>query len=149
MKKQRLAEKVRRTKILFKELGCKIIGEKNNGDIFTAGFDNKSGIHGGFFIDRDSNFLEIVYTFSFSASMQIFIKERLEKILSICYEYGCYINIQKNKSEILFSVFTKIYFTGLNYFSLKDSLKDFTKCVSIITEIIDIENENILDEEEL
>lgn len=142
MNKQQLAEKIRRTKVLFKELGCKIIGEKNNGDIFTAGFDNKSGMHGGFFIDRESRFLEIVYTFSFSDSMHEYIKERLEKMLEICYEYGCYINVQKNKSEILFSIFTKLYYTGLNYYSLKDSLKDFTKCVTIITEIIDIENEN-------
>jgi hypothetical protein len=149
MKKQHLAEKVRRTKILFKELGCKVIGEKNNGEIYTAGFDNKSGLHGGFFIDRDSRFLEIVYTFSFSSSMHVFIRERLEKMLSICYEYGCYINVQKNKTEILFSLFTKLYFSGLNYYSLKDSLKDFTKCVSIITEIIDIENDDILDEEVL
>ncbi len=149
MKKQKLAEKIRRTKILFKELGCKIIGGKTIEDVYTAGFDNESGIHGGFYIDRESNFLEIVYTFSFSLSMHEFIKERLEKMLSICYEYGCYINIQNNETEILFSIFTKLYFSGLNYYSLKESLKDFTKCVSILIEIIDIENDDILDEEVL
>ena len=147
MNKQQLVEKIRRTKVLFKELGCKIIGGKNTEGVYTAGFDNKSGIHGGFFIDKESKFLEIVYTFSFSLSMHEFIKERLEQMLSICYECGCYINIQNNESEILFSVFTKLYFSGLNYYSLKDSLRDFTKCVSILTEIIDIENEDIPDEE--
>ena len=149
MKKQQLAEKIRMARGLFKELGCKIIGGKNTGDMYTAGFDNKSGIHGGFYIDKDSNFLKIVYTFSFSSSMHSFIKERLEKMLSICYEYGCYINIQKNETEILFSVFSKLYFSGLNYYSLKESLKDFTKCVSILTEIIDIENHDILEEDML
>ncbi len=149
MNKQQLSERIRRTKILFKELGCKIVGGKNTGDVYTAGFDNKAGIHGGFYIDKESKFLEIVYTFSFSLSMHEFIKERLEKMLSICYEYGCYINIQNDNTEILFSVFTKLYFSGLNYYSLKDSLKDFTQCVSILTEIIDIENDGILDEEVL
>jgi len=149
MKKQQLTEKIRRTKVLFKELGCKIVGGKITDNVYTAGFDNDTGMHGGFYIDKESSFLEIVYTFSFSTSMHEFIKDRLEKMLSICYEYGCYINIQNSKSEILFSVFTKLYFSGLNYYSLKESLKDFTKCVSILTEIIDIENDDILDEEVL
>jgi hypothetical protein len=39
-------------------------------------------------------------------------------------------------------VFTKIYFSGLNYYSLKDSLYDFRHCVETITEVLDLGPEN-------
>ena len=36
-------------------------------------------------------------------------------------------------------MFTKIYFSGLDYQSLRDSLADFNRCVEAITEVVDIE----------
>ena len=150
MKKQKyLEEKIRRVKVLMKELGYKIINEQYLEDSFTAGFDNNSGIQGGVFIDTESRFLEIVYTFSFSQTMSDFLKDRVEEMLAISYEFGCYTSIQKNDSEISFSIFTKVYYTGLNYYSLKESLRDFKRCVSALTEIIDIHNSNFSEEEDL
>jgi hypothetical protein len=143
-----LDERIRRVRVLFKELGYKIFGDERSEDSFTAAFDNNEGTQGGFFIDRESRFLEIGYTFSFSSSMSAFLRDRLEEMLKICYEFGCYINIENSKPEISFSLFTKLYFSGLTYFSLKDSLKDFKQCVELTTDLLDIQNEKSKEEEE-
>ena len=81
--------------------------------------------------------------------MSDFVKDRLEEMLAISYEYGCYTSIQKNNKEISFSIFTKVYYTGLNYYSLKESLRDFNKCIISLTEIIDIHNDNLSGQEVL
>ena len=150
MKKQRvLKERIRRVKILFKELGYQVAGDERSEDTFTAGFRSNGGAEGGFFIDRHSRFLEIGYTFSFSLAMSDYLKGRLEDMLKIAYEFGCYFNLMSGKREIVFSVFTKVYFSGLNYYALKDSLHDFNQCVDMITEVLDIGSEETAEEEEV
>ena len=72
--------------------------------------------------------------------MACFIQDRLEEMLKVCYEYGCYMNIQKFE-DFNFSVFSKVYFAGLNYYSLKETLKDFNYCVDDIKDIIQIDSE--------
>jgi hypothetical protein len=107
---------------------------------YSSAFEKETEFCGGFFIDDDSKFLEIAFTFAFSPRLVSFIQERLEEMLKICYEYGCYMNIQKF-DDFNFSVFSKVYFAGLNYYSLKETLKDFLFCVEDIKEIIEINSE--------
>ncbi len=138
-----LEERIRRVKVLFKELAYRTFGDERSEGSFAAAFDNEAGRHGGFFIDRDSRFIEIGYSFQFSAAMNEYLKDRLEEMLTICYEFGCYTNIQNSESEITFSLFSKIYFSGLNYAALKDSLRDFHRCVELTTELMDIEKGSV------
>lgn len=70
--------------------------------------------------------------------MADFIKDRLEEMLKVCYEYGSYISIQTSTKEITFSLFSKLYYSGLNYSSLKDALKDFKECMESVTDLMDI-----------
>ena len=137
-----MEERIRRTRILFKELGFKIFNAESEEDVYSAGFEKANGLQGGFFIDRESKFLEITYTFSFPPSLANFFKERLEDMLKVCYEFGCYTNIQKGKRDFNFSVFTKIYFAGLNYYSLRDSLRDFDECIGMLTDLLSISKDN-------
>ncbi len=141
-----LEERIRRAKILFKELGFRVMGDERTENAFTAAFESKAGTYGGFFIDRQSRFLEIGYTFSFSPNMSVFLKDRLDDMLRICYEFGCYTNIQTSKTEISFSLFKGIYFSGLNYQCLKDSLRDYKRCVEMTTELLDIQREDVGEE---
>ncbi|MBN1797247.1 MAG: hypothetical protein JW822_01630 [Spirochaetales bacterium] len=148
MKKPELMhERIKRVKVLFKELGLKILDSEHDDLTYTAGFEGEEGLQGGVFIDRKSKFLEVSFTFFFSHSMVDFVQQRLEDMLKVCYEYGCYLNLDKTKSEICFSVFSKLYFSGLNYYSLKQSLKDFAACVRALTEVLeikkDMENEDL------
>ena len=133
--------RIKRTNILFKELGFEISTDEEtlDEDTYAATFNNDN-FDGLIFIDSDSKFLEIAFTFAFSKKLGIFVKERLEEMLQICYEFGCYLNIQTSKDDISFSAFSKIYFSGLNYYSLRDTIKDFKKCIKELEALLDINN---------
>jgi hypothetical protein len=133
-----MEERIRRVRIIFKELGYRLHETERSEETYSAGFENDEGMQGGFFIDRSSRFVEIAYTFSFSSAMAEYVKARLEDMLKISYEYGCYINLQTTDEEIAFSVFTKLYYTGLNYYSLKDSLREFVLCIHSLTDLLEI-----------
>jgi len=134
-----MRERIHRAKVLFKELDYEIYDGTVMDDTYSAGFEKKGEFAGGFFIDSESKFLEIAFSFSFSPALGGFIKSQLEEMLKICYEFGCYLNIQKEE-ELSFSIFSKIYFAGLNYYALKETLRDFTSCIEALKEIIEINN---------
>ena len=134
-----LQERVRRVRVLFRELGYRTTAAERSGESYSAAFTGPAGAQGGLFIEKDSRFLEIGYTFSFSPSLADFVKARLEQIMSAAYEFGCYPNVAAGGPEIALSVFTKIYFSGLGYSALRDTLRDFNLCVEAITGILEIE----------
>ena len=84
-----MKERIRRTAILFKELGYEILDGELLEDTYTAGFESEDGFQGGVFIDRESKFLELAFTFSFSPELSTFIQRKMDEMLRICYEYGC------------------------------------------------------------
>jgi hypothetical protein len=133
-----MEERIRRVRVLFRELGYRVRESERSSDTYSAGFEDDEGMQGGFFIDRASRFLELAYTFSFSPTMAEYVKTRLEEMLKISYEYGCYINIQTSRDEIAFSVFSKIYYSGLNYYCLRDSLREFRYCVQALTDVLEL-----------
>ncbi len=136
-----MRERIHRAKVLFTELGYEILdGEESEGS-FTAGFQNEHGFLGGYYIDEDSKFLEVAFSFTFSKTLGDFLRSRTEEIFKICYEYGCYVNFQTYKNEITFTVFSKIYYAGLNYYSLKETLRDFQGAVEALRELIEIKSE--------
>ena len=142
-----MKERIRRVRVIFKELGYDIFETDKDEETYAAAFEDTEGFQGGFFIDSESKFLEVAFTFVFSQKLGSYIQRKLEDILAICYEFGCYMNIQKEGEEIAFSVFSKVYFAGLNYYSLKETLKDFTGCVIGIKDALELSKE-ILDDNE-
>jgi hypothetical protein len=136
-----MKERIRRVKVLFKELGYNVFDGERQEESFTAGFEDNTGFQSGFFIDTESKFLEIAFSFSFSPKLGHYIKERLEEMMKICFEYGCYMNMQLTDEDISFSLFSKIYFSGLNYFSLRDTISDFRLCVADIKELVDFQKD--------
>jgi hypothetical protein len=142
MKKPKLMrERIRRVSVLFKELGYELQDNEYFDDTFTAGILSDDGFQAGMFIDKESKFLELAFTFSFSPSLSEFIKERIEEMLHIAYEFGCYISIQNSSREISFSLFSKIYYVGLNYLTLRETLKDFRGAIDALQEILEIQKE--------
>ncbi|GAB4365103.1 MAG: hypothetical protein Kow009_01840 [Spirochaetales bacterium] len=137
-----MKERIHRTQILFKELGYEVIDPDESDGAFSASFQNEEGYQGSFLIDEDSKFLEIVYTFSFSNTLQPYLRSRIEDVFRICYEYGCYMNVQFVQEDTSLSIFSKIYYAGLNYFSLKETLKDFRAAVREIRELTEIKSEH-------
>ena len=137
-----MKERIRRVRVLFKELGYELFEGERQEETYTASFEQGDSFQGGFYIDSDNKFLEIAYTFTFSPKLANLVQQKLEEMLKVCYEYGSYINLQKEDSgDISFSVFAKVYFAGLTYYSLRETLKDFQDCVEALRELIEIEKE--------
>ena len=142
MKKSKLMkERIRRVSVLLKELGYELEDNEYFDDTYTAGILGEDGFQAGLFIDHESKFLELAFTFSFSPSLSEFIKERIEEMLHVTYEYGCYISIDNSSREISFSVFAKVYYVGLNYLSLRETIRDFRAAIEALQELLEIQKE--------
>lgn len=136
-----MKERIRRIDVLFKEIGFELTDKEESSDAFSASFEDDEGITGAVFIDKVSKYLEIIYTFTFGLDSINYIKGNLNTFTRVCYEYGCYYTVGNQYPEISLSVFSKIYFSGLNYESLQDTLDDFADCVESLQEVLEVENE--------
>ncbi len=134
-----MKERIRRVKVLFKELGFDIYEGEKQEDSYTAGIDDNNDFQCSYYIDNDSKFLEVAFTFSFSVKLGTFIQKNLHEMLKICYEYGCYMNIYSAEDEIAFSIFSKLYYAGLNYYSLRETMSDFKACVTDLMDLLDLQ----------
>lgn len=137
-----MRERIRRTRVLFQELGYEVVDPEESDGAYTAGFQSESGFQAGFYIDEDSKFLEIAFSFTFSRSLEEFLRSRMQEILRICYEFGCYFNLQTYKKEISLTIFSKIYYAGLNYYALRESLRDFRDSAETLRDLVEIKSEN-------
>jgi hypothetical protein len=136
-----MKERIRRVQVLFRELGYKSEGAKEEDEVFAGSFRSDDGFEGGFLIDKQCRFLELAFSFHFSLDLDLRIREKLEEMLAICYDYGCYISLEKPGEEMAFSVYSKVYYAGLNYYSLRETLLDFMDCVDTLAELIVPEGE--------
>ena len=143
MKQSRIMkERVRRVKVLMAELGYQIVDPEERDGTYTAGLQDEAGFQAGFYIDEESRFLEIAFSFTFSPSLAGFLRGRMEDVLRLCYEYGSYFNLQHMKKETTLTIFTKIYFVGLGYHALKETLRDFRENIGALRELVEIKSEN-------
>jgi hypothetical protein len=136
-----MKERVRRVSVLLRELGYEMLDGEFLEDTYSAGFEGGDGFQGGIFIDRESKFLELAYTFSFSANLSEFVQNKLEEMYQICYEFGCHTNLQTSPADISFSLFSKIYYAGLNYYALKETVRDFREATGSIAELFELRNQ--------
>ncbi|AHC15042.1 hypothetical protein [Salinispira pacifica] len=136
-----LEERKRRVEILLKELHYDIVDGEELEQAYSATIQAEDGFMAAYFIDPQSKFLEFSFVFSFPPDFHDFIRDRMDEMLQICYEFGSYVNIINNREEIAFSVFSKIYYAGLNYYALKETLRDFKGVVKNLTELLDIRME--------
>mgnify|MGYP006291817513 CR=1 FL=1 len=136
-----MKERVRRVAVLLRELGYELLDGEFVDDTYSAGFESSDGFQAGVFIDRESKFLEMVYTFTFSPNLTDYVQGRLEEMYQICYDYGCHTNLQTTPDEVSFSVFSKIYYAGLNFYSLKETVRDFREATEELRLLLEIPSE--------
>ena len=132
---------IERIEAICSELGFRIIDREESEELYQSSLLQNDEICGSLFIEKDSNFLEIAYTYTFDIEEENFLKSHLESMMNICYEYGDYFNIMKGEDEINFSIFTKVYFSGLNVESMQDTLDDFIACNREIIEIFGLDED--------
>ncbi|MHA2061709.1 MAG: hypothetical protein ACW963_05385 [Candidatus Sifarchaeia archaeon] len=141
-----MKELIERIEAICSELGFQIIDRDESEELYQASFVKDEEIGGSLFIEKNSNFLEIAYSYSFDNDEENFLKDHLESMMNICYEYGNYFNIMKGDDEINFSIFSKLYFSGLNLESMQDTLEDFVACNHEIMEVFGLDEDESYDE---
>ena len=141
MKSQLMEERIRRITVLFSELSFRVVEDERSHNAYSATFEDDDAFQAGVLIERGSRFIELAYALTFPATYSQLMKGKLEEMLKICYEFGCYVSLQQTATEISYSVFTKIYYSGLNYYSLRDSLRDFRECVAALMDLLEIGKE--------
>jgi hypothetical protein len=134
-----MKDMIERVETIFSELGYDISEREESEDVYQASFAKGGKYIGSFFIERNSNFLELAYTFTFDLDEEGYLRDELESTLDVCYEYGSYFSILKGENEIHFSVFSKLYFSGLNVESLGDTLEDFIDCAQELEVLFEME----------
>lgn len=137
-----MKEMIDRVETICSELGYDIIDREESDEIYQASFVKSDEIGGSILIEKDSNFLEIASSYSFDVGEESLLKEHIESIINICYEYGNYFSITKGDEDITLSIFSKIYFSGLNVESLQDTFEDFTACNHEIIELFGLEEDD-------
>lgn len=135
MKQSRIMkERIRRVRLLFKELGYELEEEEYDSEVYSAGFRGTSRPGGVIYIDRHCRFVEIAYSYLFSIHLSGFLRTQLAVFQDICYEFGCYYLLRNEDDHILFTVHSKIYYAGLNYFALKETLRDLSSAIHALEE---------------
>ncbi|NCN04347.1 MAG: hypothetical protein GW949_01825 [Spirochaetales bacterium] len=132
-----MRERIRRVEILVKELGYDVEPEEIAEDGYGASIFSQDDYLFGLTVDSQSKYLEIGYTFGFSRSLQERIRRSIEEVMGITYEYGCYFTLGMDDEEIVLSVFSKLYFAGLNYYAFKETVRDLRSCITMIAELFD------------
>ena len=133
-----MQERIHRVNVLLRELGYELLDEEGSEEMFSAGFASPDAFQAVLFIDADSTFLEFAFTFGLSDSMADFVRERLEECIQALYEFGCYFTLQIDEKDIIYTIFSKIYFVGLNYFALQETLRDFRHAIEASRAIFEI-----------
>ena len=137
-----MKERIRRVSVLFRELGVEVLESESSDDSYSAEFESDDGFHGGLFISRESKFLEIGYSFILSPAFSEFVRLRMEHVMQSAYEYGAYMSVVAGEEEINLSLFSKIYYAGLNYFSLKETMRDFREVVDEVQDLFELPGES-------
>ena len=138
MKSQLMEERIRRVTVLFSELSFRVIEDERSHNSYSATFEDEEGFQAGILIERGSRFLETAYAFTFPATYSQYMRGKLEEMLKLAYEFGCYVSLQQTASEITFSVFSKVYYSGLTYYSLRDTVRDFRECVWSLMDLLEM-----------
>jgi hypothetical protein len=133
-----MEERIRRVTVLFSELSFRVVEDERSHNAYSATFEDDEGFQSGILIERGSKFLELAYAFTFPSTYSHYMRGKLEEMLKIAYEFGCYVSLQQSATDITFSVFTKVYYSGLNYYSLRDTMRDFRECVWSLMDLLDI-----------
>jgi hypothetical protein len=137
-----MKERVERIEAFLGELGYSAFEKEVTEEMYQASFGKDGDITGSVFIEQDCTFLELAYTYMFDRNEETFLRDHLETMMNICYEYGIYFNVAREEDEISFSIFSKLYFSGLTVESLHDTIEDFVACNGELVSIFNVSEED-------
>jgi len=119
-----MEQRIFRVQVLLKELGLEISQPEKSGGTWSCRIRDNQGFHALAAIDIDQLFLELGVSFRFSNREMDLLRNKIDLLMGICYRFGCYHTITINDQEILISLFSKLYFSGLQYYALEETCAD-------------------------
>jgi hypothetical protein len=131
-----MKSRIRRVQVVLKELGYDVYPGIDDQGVFSGEFADDKGFRAFYSIDPECRFVEFIFTFEFSDSLAEFLKTNIEEVLTVCYETGTYVRFEKPGEGFGFAIFAKVYYSGLSYSSVKDTLYDFKDCVVALSSIL-------------
>lgn len=130
-------ERVFRAQLLLRQAGMRFDEAAAAGDSWLLPISGPEGFRGSAAIEGDQAFLELGCVFRFDAREAEFLRARMEDFMRVCYQYGCYHTIGNENGSILISVFSKLYFSGLEYYALRDTLADLQLAAQDLRRLFD------------
>ena len=127
-----------RTQVLLRELGYTLSNIHADSTSWSSTFIDGMGFTGTAVIDSDQRFLELACPFSFSTREQDFLRRQMDSLMRICYQYGCYFTILTEMDEIIITLFSKLYFSGLQYYALEETCGDLKNAVEELRKLFDL-----------
>ena len=124
-----------RTQILLRELGFSLLDSQINRDNWSIHFQDSLGFSGSATGHSGQLFLELGCKFAFSVREQDFLRDRMETFMQVCYRFGCYFLIQTENDQITISLFSKLYFSGLQYYALEETCTDLKNAVEEMRQV--------------
>lgn len=129
-------ENVRRITVLLAELGHPVAQMARETGRWAATFPMADIVlHAQIAAQR--NFVEFSVFFRFDGGLADFLATRVDEWQQVCYHYGCYQLTTVDQGEITLSVHNKLYFSGLQYYALKETLDDLAGAAGDLRHVLE------------
>lgn len=129
-------ERKRRVESIIKELGMQV----QNVNVFEGGLSasilKSKKLVAHFKIEDDFKFLELSYGFIIPEILYEQFRHILPELMECCYENGVYFHVNHQENSYNFAIFTKVYYSGLNYYSFRDTLGDMKRAIKSLTDTL-------------
>ena len=129
-------ENIRRVRFLLGEIGPVLHQEEIHSGQWVAslridGWELMATVTG------ESRFLELAAEFRLDRGFADFLGSRLDDLQQVCYHFGCHHLVTVNPLIITLLIGNKLYFSGLQYYALKEAIADMVGAIGEIRRLLD------------
>ncbi len=131
-------DNVRRVRSLLGELGLPGIREQQATGMWQSAF-LVADVEMMTTVNQDCPFLELSVNFHFEPGFADFLMNRMDDFQQLCYQKGCYHLISLENVIITVSVCSKLYYSGFQYYALKETIDDLMGVAVAVRRLFDPE----------
>jgi len=124
-----------RVKACLGELHIEVCGEQTEDSALRLYCRDQKDFQFSVLLNEGLHYAEFSWEIRIPQELSAFLASFFYSILEINYKYGCYLSLQENLSEFCLDICTKLYFSGLQYYSCKESLEDLFLASEELTRI--------------
>ena len=120
------AENIRRIRCLAGELGLDLGPALTGPGTWTAGL-RFNDIDMVLELEAGESRLRLVVRFQFDSGFADWLMPQLDDLQQVCYHYGCCHLVAIESGRIVVSLALTLYFSGLQYYALKEAIDDLAQ----------------------